>query len=247
MPSFSDSRATTATGTAATSSGTNPSQRQRAQLHRHAQHVVLAPEAPGRTLVADPSVKYRISSARAGSGKPRSCASSSSPENTSLVATGVPSPEERTSLENTYPAWTLTRSKTGQPGLLVCGRDAVIVVFALDGAASPLAPVPPVPGASAWSRTARPRRTSAGWPAAVPPARSARHHRGPAAARNPPVRHPPRASVTAAATVCPPASDTSPSASHQPPSLRSPAGNQSVNSTLPAVAVLIIVYITVTV
>jgi len=47
------------------------------------------------------------------------------------------------------------------------------------------APVPPVPGAAEWSRAARPRRTSAGRPAVVPPARSARYHRGPAAARNP--------------------------------------------------------------
>ena len=54
---------------------------------------------------------------------PRSCVSSSS-ENTSLVAIGVPSPEERTSLENTYPTWTLTRSKTEQPALSLCGRDA---------------------------------------------------------------------------------------------------------------------------
>ena len=71
---------------------------------------------------AGANVKYRISSARAGSGKPRSCASSSS-ENTSLVAIDVPSPEEKTSQENTYPTWTLTRSKTSQPGLSLRGRD----------------------------------------------------------------------------------------------------------------------------
>jgi hypothetical protein len=55
-----------------------------------------------RTNASSPaaSVKYQISSARAGSGNPRSCASSSS-ENTSLVATGVPSPEEQTPMENT--------------------------------------------------------------------------------------------------------------------------------------------------
>jgi hypothetical protein len=39
------------------------------------------------------------------------------------VATGVPSPEEKTSLEHTYPTWTLTRSKTRQPRLSLCGRD----------------------------------------------------------------------------------------------------------------------------
>jgi DNA-directed RNA polymerase specialized sigma24 family protein len=38
----------------------------------------------------------------------------SSAENTSLVATGAPSPEDQTRTENTYPTWTLTRSKTGQ-------------------------------------------------------------------------------------------------------------------------------------
>jgi len=122
MPSFSDSRATTAAGAAATSSGTNPSH---GSVHScTATPITLPGPRNFRTNAssADPSVKYRISSARAGSGKPRSCASSSS-ENTSLVATGVPSPEERTSLENTYPTWTPTRSKTGQPGLSLCGRD----------------------------------------------------------------------------------------------------------------------------
>ena len=83
---------------------------------------------------AGASVKYRISSARAGSGKPRSCASSSS-ENTSLVATSVPSPEEKTSLENTYPTWTLTRSKTRQPASRYAAV-ILIVVFALDGASA---------------------------------------------------------------------------------------------------------------
>ena len=110
-PSRSDSRATTAAGAAATSSGTNPS-------HGSVHNCTAAPSTLSwprnfRTNAssAGASVKYRISSARAGSGKPRSCASSSS-ENTSLVATSVPSPEEKTSLENTYPTWTLTRSKT---------------------------------------------------------------------------------------------------------------------------------------
>ena len=49
-------------------------------------------------------MKNLISSARPISGKPRSCASSSA-ENTSLVATGVPSPEDQTPTENTYPTW----------------------------------------------------------------------------------------------------------------------------------------------
>jgi hypothetical protein len=48
------------------------------------------------------SMKNLISSARPISGKPRSCASSSA-ENTSLVATGAPSPEDQTPTENTYP------------------------------------------------------------------------------------------------------------------------------------------------
>jgi hypothetical protein len=58
-------------------------------------------------------MKNLISSARPISGKPRSCASSSA-ENTSLVATGAPSPEDQTPTDNTYPAWMLARSKTGQ-------------------------------------------------------------------------------------------------------------------------------------
>src|SRR6516165_11797865 len=122
MPSFSDSRATTAAGAAATSSGTNPSP---GSVHScTATPSTLCWPRNFRTNAssAGPSVKYRISSARAGSGQPRRCASSSA-ENTSLVATGVPIPEERTSLENTYPTGTLTRSKTRQPGLSLCGRD----------------------------------------------------------------------------------------------------------------------------
>ena len=138
MPSFCASRATTAAGAAATSSGTNPS-------HGSVHSCTATPSTLSwprnfRTNAssADPSVKYRISSARAGSGKPRSCASSSS-ENTSLVATGVPSPAERTSLENTYPTWMLTRSKPGNPASRYAAV-MLIVVFALDGAASPFVP-----------------------------------------------------------------------------------------------------------
>jgi len=75
----------------------------------------------------------------------------------------------------------------------------------------------PCRGAPAWSRAARPRRTSAGWPEPFrelgPP--------GITAARQPretPLRHPPR--IGDRRRHRPPASDTSPSASHQPrPSL----------------------------
>ena len=62
---------------------------------------------------AGAGVKCPISSARAGSGNRRSCATSSS-ENTSLVAPGAPSPEEQTPMENTQPARTRTRSQTRQ-------------------------------------------------------------------------------------------------------------------------------------
>ena len=54
MPSFSDSRATTAAGAAATSSGTNPSHGSVHELRRHAQHVVLAPELPDERLISRP-------------------------------------------------------------------------------------------------------------------------------------------------------------------------------------------------
>ncbi len=60
------------------------------------QVIVVVPA--GRSII----VKNLISSARPISGKPRSCASSSA-ENTSLVATGAPSPEDQTPTENTYP------------------------------------------------------------------------------------------------------------------------------------------------
>jgi hypothetical protein len=77
------------------------------------------------------SVKYLISSARAGSGNRRSCASSSS-ENTSLVAAGAPSPEEQNPMENTQPA----RNAHAQPNLAIQPRPVfrylaviLIVVF----------------------------------------------------------------------------------------------------------------------
>jgi hypothetical protein len=102
MPSRSDSRATAAAGAAGTLSGTNPS-------HGSVHSWTATPRTFSRPLnfrtnasSAGVSVKYRISSARAGSGNPRSCASSSA-ENTSLVANGVPSPEEQTRTGNTYP------------------------------------------------------------------------------------------------------------------------------------------------
>jgi len=100
MPSLSDSRATAAAGAAATSSGTNPS-------HGSVHSCTAAPSTffLSRNLLTNSSsagvrVKNLISSAQAGSGNARSCASSSS-ENTSLVATGAPSPEEQTPMENT--------------------------------------------------------------------------------------------------------------------------------------------------
>jgi hypothetical protein len=106
MPSRSDSRATAAAGAAGTSSGTNPS-------HGSVHNWTATPSTFScprnfRTNAssAGVSVKYRISSARAGSGNPRSCASSSA-ENTSLVANGVPSPEEQTPPGNTYPTWVI--------------------------------------------------------------------------------------------------------------------------------------------
>ena len=100
MPSLPDSRATAAAGAAARSSGTNPS-------HGRVHNCTAAPSTmPGprnfRTNAssAGASVKYLISSVRAGSGNPRSCASSSW-ENTSLVATGAPLSEEQAPMENT--------------------------------------------------------------------------------------------------------------------------------------------------
>src|SRR2546430_530051 len=54
----------------------------------------------GRELTQGVTAPRLCSSARAGSGNPRSCASSSS-ENTSLVATGAPSPEDQTTAEST--------------------------------------------------------------------------------------------------------------------------------------------------
>ena len=71
--------------------GNEPQPRQRAQLHRGAQHLVRAAELRRNATSAAASVKNLIRSARPGSGNTRSCASSSS-ENTSLVATGAPFP-----------------------------------------------------------------------------------------------------------------------------------------------------------
>jgi hypothetical protein len=75
----------------------------------------------------------------AGSGNRRSCASSSS-ENTSLVATGAPSPEEQNPMENTQPA----RNAHAQPNPAIQPRPVLrylavilIVVFSLDDTATP--------------------------------------------------------------------------------------------------------------
>lgn len=72
---------------------------------------------------ADVSVKYRISSACAGSGNPRSCASSFS-ENTSPVATGVPPPKSKPRQGNIYPHGRSRAAKPGQPAISLPGRDA---------------------------------------------------------------------------------------------------------------------------
>ena len=114
MPSLSDSRATAAAGAAGTSSGTNPSHGSVHNCTATPSTFRLSRNLRTNASSAGVSMKNLISSARPISGKPRSCASSSA-ENTSLVATGAPSPEDQTPTENTYPTWTLTRSKTGQP------------------------------------------------------------------------------------------------------------------------------------
>lgn len=66
--SFSDSRATTAAGAADTSSGTYPQPRQRAQLHRRAQHVVPPAELPGEHLISrrEREVPDQLSTGRLG-------------------------------------------------------------------------------------------------------------------------------------------------------------------------------------
>jgi hypothetical protein len=74
-----------------------------------AQRDLRVEEAPDVRVVIDPVVQRR---ARPISGNQRSCASSSA-ENTSLVATGAPSPEDQTPTENTYLTQAATRTKTG--------------------------------------------------------------------------------------------------------------------------------------
>jgi hypothetical protein len=99
-PQLLRSRATAAAGAAFTSSGTYPSH---GSVHSFtAVPITFSLPRNFRTnsSPAGARVKYLISSARAGSGNPRSCASSSS-ENTSLVATGASSPEDQTPTENT--------------------------------------------------------------------------------------------------------------------------------------------------
>jgi hypothetical protein len=112
MPSLSDSRATAAAGAAGTSSGTNPSHGSVHSCTAAPSMFFLSRNPRMNSSSAGVSMKNLISSARPISGNPRSCTSSSA-ENTSLVATGAPSPEDQTPTENTYPTQAATYSKTG--------------------------------------------------------------------------------------------------------------------------------------